>query len=213
MGAIRWELGSVDGDDGADFARGGAADENAVRRRYSGQDNMKHYLLLPKVFLCFVAMGVLSACTGADLLSMPYAVMEGSRDIDTRGAWGVKTSKNTGSPVTPKKMIWPGRTTKTKVMERLRTPEERSSDDRFFLYRYELQIYKVREKGGIVLERTPVYRPRHARFLIWFDQTDIVKRYHWHECEPTGDRKCHYLNDMCQMIKGLQEEQLIAQYC
>lgn len=174
---------------------------------------MKHYLLLPKVFLCFVALGVLSGCVEI-AAEIAGGIYESNREIDTRGAWGVKTSKNTGDPVLPISRIRPGKSSKQDVLGMLRTPIDKTSDDRFFLYRYELQIYKVREKGGVVLERTPGPL-RHARLLIWFDQTDTVKRYRWHECKPTAasSRKCHSSNQLCEMIKGLKDEQLIAHYC
>ena len=184
---------------------------------------MKHYLLLPKVFLCFVAMGVLSACV--EIIEIPVmAAREASREVDTRGAWGVKTSKNSKKPILPKKMMKRGKTTKGEVLARLSIPEEKTSDDRFFLYRYEMQVYKVRKKDNIVVERIPEGRLREARFLIWFDQADIVKRYRWYECTSdtlkaifVTDRdpflECHSANQMCEMIKGLKDEQLIAEYC
>ncbi len=188
---------------------------------------MKHYLVLPKVFLCFVAVGVLSGCTTLDIVGEIAAVVTEidtgpnyeviSREIDMRGAWGVKISEDTGDPILPTKgryRIRRGKTTKSAVLAMLSIPEEKTSDDRFFLYRYEMQTYKVRDKDGVLLsERIPVGRLGGALFLIWFDQADIVKRYRWHECEPTADRKCHSANQLCEMIKGLKDEQLIAQYC
>ena len=76
----------------------------------------------------------------------------------------------------------------------------------------------ARKENENVVERMPVGRLSHARFLIWFDQTDIVKRHQWHDCiksvwAPTSARKCDSTYQMCEMIKGLKEEQLIAQYC
>ena len=186
---------------------------------------MKHYLVLPKVFLCSVTIGALSACEA--IIEIPYeiakeAVREASREVDTRGAWGVKTAKNKDKPILPKKMIKRGKTTKNEVLAMLSIPEEKTSDDRFFLYRYEIQIYKVRKEDKIVVERIPEDPLREARFLIWFDQTDIVKRYRWYECTSwksifVTDRdpflECHSANQMCEMIKRLKDEQLIAQYC
>ncbi len=186
---------------------------------------MKHYLVLPKVFLCFVAVGVLSACGCCALDPIEMAiegVREASREVDTRGAWGVKTAKNKDKPILPKKMIKRGKTTKSEVLAMLSIPEEKTSDGRFFLYRYEIQIYKVRKEDKIVVERIAEDPLREARFLIWFDQTDIVKRYRWYECTSwksifVTDRdpflECHSANQMCEMIKRLKDEQLIAQYC
>ena len=62
-------------------------------------------------------------------------VREASREVDTRGAWGVKTAKNKDKPILPKKMIKRGETTKNEVLAMLSIPEEKTSDDRFFLYR------------------------------------------------------------------------------
>jgi hypothetical protein len=186
---------------------------------------MKHYLLLPKVFLCCVAVGVLSACEAIIEIPIEMAVeaaREASREVDTRGAWGVKTAKNKDKPILPKKMIKRGKTTKGEVLAMLSNPEEKTSDDRFFLYRYEIQIHKVRKKDNIVVERIPEDPLREAHFLIWFDQTDIVKRYRWRECKRTLRSdflgvdpflKCHSANQMCEMIKRLKDEQLIAEYC
>ena len=176
---------------------------------------MKHYLLLPKVFLCCVAVGVLNAC---EIIEIPIemaieAAREASREVDTRGAWGVKTAKNKDKPILPKKMMKRGKTTKGEVLAMLSIPEEKTSDDRFFLYRYEMQTYKIRRENETVVERIPIGRLGGALFLIWFDQAHIVKRYRWHECEPTADRKCHSANQLCEMIKGLKDKQLIAQYC
>ena len=172
---------------------------------------MKHYLGLPKVFLCCVAMGVLSGCVEI-AGEIATGIYDATHETHIRGAWGVKSieAKDYSPPTWG---IERDKTTKSEVLAKLSMPEEKTSDGRFFLYRYEYQNYKIRKKDKIVVERIPVGRPRHARFLIWFTQTDYVRRYRWHDCKPTGDRKCHYLNDMCQMIKGLQEKQLIAQYC
>ncbi len=75
-------------------------------------------------------------------------------------------------------MITLGKTTKNDVLAMLSIPEEKTSDDRFFLYRYEMQWYNnARKENENVVERMPVGRLSHARFLIWFDQTDIVKRH------------------------------------
>ncbi len=121
-------------------------------------------------------------------------------------------------------MIKRGKTTKNEVLAMLSIPEEKTSDGRFFLYRYEIQIYKVRKEDKIVVERIAEDPLREAHFLIWFDQTDIVKRYRWYECTSwlfksifVTDRdpflECHSANQMCEMIKRLKDEQLIAQYC
>ena len=124
---------------------------------------MKHYLVLPKVFLCFVAVGVLSAC---EIIEIPIdmaieAVREASREVDTRGAWGVKTAKNKDKPILPKKMIKRGKTTKSEVLAMLSIPEEKTSDDRFFLYRYEIQIYKFARRTRLwssAFPKTPCVR-------------------------------------------------------
>ncbi len=124
---------------------------------------MKHYLVLPKVFLCFVAVGVLSAC---EIIEIPIemaieAVREAFREVDTRGAWGVKTAKNKDKPILPKKMIKRGKTTKNEVLAMLSIPEEKTSDDRFFLYRYEIQIYKFARRTRLwssALPKTPCVR-------------------------------------------------------
>ena len=181
---------------------------------------MKHYLVLPKVFLCFMAVGALSGC----IIEIPIEMArEASREIDTRGAWGVKTSKDSKTPISPTRgrnwRIKRGKTTKGEVLARFSIPEEKTSDDRFFLYRYEMQIYKVRRKDNI-RERIPEGPLREARFLIWFDQADIVKRYRLYHCGATFSSmfsgvnvNCNSANQMCDMIKVLKDKQLIAQYC
>ena len=187
---------------------------------------MKRYLVLPRVLLCSVTIGALSACEMFIEIPIEMAIeaaREASREVDTRGAWGVKTAKNKDKPILPKKMMKRGKTTKGEVLAMLSIPEEKTSDDRLFLYRYEMQIYKVRKKDKIVVERIPEGPLREARFLIWFDQADIVKRYRWHECTSTLKSmfvtgrdpflECHSANQMCEMIKGLKDEQLIAEYC
>jgi hypothetical protein len=171
-----------------------------------------------------MAVGVLSGCTVVDLAGMVAGgILEASREIDTRGAWSVKTSKYSKTPILPTKgryRIRRGKTTKSEVLTMLFVPEELTRDDRFFLYRYEMQIYKVRKKDKIVVERIPEGRLREARFLIWFDQADIVKRYKLYRCGATFSSmfsgvnvKCNSANQMCAMIKGLKDKQLIAQYC
>ncbi len=185
------------------------------------KENMEHYLILPKVFLCFVAVGVLSGCNlGAlvGLASMPTTPDCGTLEVETRGAWDTTIGYNC-KRILPISMITLGKTTKNDVLAMLSIPEEKTIDDQFFLYRYEMQWYNnARKEDENVVERMPVGRLSHARFLIWFDQTDIVKRHQWHDCiksvwAPTSARKCDSTYQMCEMIKGLKEEQLIAQYC
>ncbi len=140
---------------------------------------MKHYLVLPKVFLCLVAVGVLSGCNTVALLPLAFIRIPdcGTLEVETRGAWDTTIGYNC-KLILPISMITLGKTTKNDVLAMLSIPEEKTSDDQFFLYRYEMQWYNnARKEDENVVERMPVGRLSHARFLIWFDQTDIVKRH------------------------------------
>lgn len=104
------------------------------------------------------------------------------------------------------------KTTKDKVLERLGEPKERSADGRFLLYQYwEQGRKKVKwSTSDFELVSRKMYE---VQLIIEFDSNDRIKRYKTHKCKTDNDPVCNRAKSLCEMLKKLGDEDLLAVYC
>ena len=104
--------------------------------------------------------------------------------------------------------------TAREVLEKLGEPVVLSADGRYFLYRYWRQrrgaVAGYGGGGGGPIE----YKPREVIMLIEFDRTNTVRRKRTHTCETRAfDPVCDSAMPLCEMLKELKDDTLLATYC